>query len=260
MHRLVARLAGVLLVFTILHLGAARADTLDNILKAGVMRIATNPDFPPYGFTNKDQQLVGYDTEVAALIARDLGVKLELVAATAPSRIPYLQTRKVDLIIASLSMTPERMQAVDFSAPYGAFFSGIYGPKSLSLVKAEDLASKSIAVVRGTPPDIELSKMAPASLQIMRFDDNNLLATAYITRQVALIAAGSNMASAIETRTGEKPDPKIMFSSLPIGIGIIKGEARTKERLDAIIASRRSSGELDTLSKKWFGLPIPEFK
>lgn len=252
-------MAGLLLCSAAISSLPAAGDTLDSIMSAGRMRVATNPDFPPYGFTSADQKLVGYDTEVADLIAKDLGLKVELVPATAPSRIPYLQTKKVDFIIASLGMSAERRQVVDFSLPYGAFFSGIYGPKDIAVAKPGDLDGKTIAVVRGTPPDIELSKIAPSGLQILRFDDNNVLATAYITRQVALISAGSNIPDLIGEKTGSKPELKISYTALPIGIGILKGDARTKEKIDAVLVAKKASGELDALSKKWFGQPLPEF-
>jgi polar amino acid transport system substrate-binding protein len=253
------RLAGVLAACCVALSNGALADTIENIVTTRTLRAATNPDFPPYGFTSNDQRLVGYDTEVAALIAKDLGVKLELIPATAPNRIPYLQTKKVDLIVASLGMSAERKLVVDFSAPYGAFFSGIYGPTDLPIKKPEDLAGKTIAVVRGTPPDIELSKIAPPGLQIVRYDDNNILATSYVTRQVQLISAGSNIPDLIAEKGNAKPELKIAFKSIPIGIGIIKGDARTKEKIDAILRQLKDGGELDALSRKWFGQPFPEF-
>jgi len=124
----------------------------------------------------------------------------------------------------------------------------------------KDLSGKTLAVVRGTPQDIELSRSAPPDVKIVRYDDNNILATAYVTGQVQLIAAGSNIPALIGEKGPEgQAQLKIPFKSLPIGIGILKGDTKTKERIDAILEARRKSGELDALSVQWFGQKIPSF-
>jgi polar amino acid transport system substrate-binding protein len=239
----------------------AGAGTLDDIAKAGVMKVATNPDFPPYGSLDKDQKLVGYDPEVTAMLAKELGVKYELVPTTAPNRISYLQTKKVDLIIASLATSPERAKAVDFSIPYGAVFQGIFGPPNLAVHSVADLAGKTVGTVRGTTQDLELTEIAPAGTDIRRFEDNNIAMTAFTTGQVQLIATADNLAEALATRLSYgKPEKKVPLSPLPIAVGIIKGDAATKSKLDAFIMAKKQSGELDALSMKWFGQKVPDFK
>ena len=70
---------------------SAIADELEDILQAGIIRIAVPQDFPPFGSAGKDGQLDGYDVDVARLVAKELGVKLELVPVSSVNRIPYLQ-------------------------------------------------------------------------------------------------------------------------------------------------------------------------
>ena len=97
---------------------AAHADLLKDIKAAGKIRIALDTGSPPYGFVDSALKPVGSDVETAQLLAQDLGVQLDIVQTTSPNRIPFLQTGKADIVVASLSMTPEREKIVDFSVPY----------------------------------------------------------------------------------------------------------------------------------------------
>src|ERR1700712_4916533 len=106
---------------------SALADTLADIMKAGVLKVAVPQDFPPFGSVGSDLKPVGYDVDTAELIAKKMGVKLELVPVTSANRIPYLQTKKVDLVISSLGKNPDREKVIDFSDAYAPFFNGVFG-------------------------------------------------------------------------------------------------------------------------------------
>src|SRR5471030_2507909 len=93
----------------------AHAEGLDDITKAGTLRVAVPQDFPPFGSAGPDLRPVGYDIDTAKYLANKLGVVLELVPVTSANRIPYLTTRKVDLVISSLGENPERDKVIDFS-------------------------------------------------------------------------------------------------------------------------------------------------
>ena len=96
-------------------LATAQAQSVDEIKKKGELTVGLLVDFPPYGTVNSANQPDGYDADVARLLAKDWGVKLNLVPVTGPNRIPFLLTNKVDLLIASLAITPERAKQVQFS-------------------------------------------------------------------------------------------------------------------------------------------------
>jgi polar amino acid transport system substrate-binding protein len=110
---------------------AAQADALDDVMKAKVLKVAVPQDFPPFGSVGPDMQPRGYDIDTAALIAKELGVKLELVPVSSANRLPYLQTKKVDLVISSLGKNPDREKAIDFTVAYAPFYSGVFGPASI---------------------------------------------------------------------------------------------------------------------------------
>jgi polar amino acid transport system substrate-binding protein len=239
-------------------LPAAHADALDDILKSKVIKIAVPQDFPPFGSVGPDLKPQGYDIDMANAIAKALGVKLELVPVTSANRIPYLQTRKVDLIISSLGKNPEREKTIDFSAAYAPFFSGVFGPQAMAVSKPEDLAGKKVGVTRGAVEDIDLSKLVPPTAQLIRFEDNNATIQAFLAGQVELVATGNVVAAAILARNPKvRPEQKFVIKSSPCYVGLNKGEDRLRARVNEIIAATRGSGELDAISKKWLGYPLP---
>ena len=237
----------------------AIADELDEIMKAGTNKIAVPQDFPPFGSVGKDLQPEGYDVDVARLLAKELGVKLEIVPVTSANRIPYLQTKKANLIISSLGKNPEREKTIDFTAAYAPFFSGVFAPAGVAVTKADDLAGKTIGVTRGALEDLELTKIAPAAATIKRFEDNNTTMSAFLSGQVQLIATGNVVAAAILAKNPpNKPEKKFIIKDSPCYIGLNKGEAKLQAKINTLIAAKKKSGELDALSKKWFGQPLPE--
>src|SRR5579871_2044504 len=109
----------VLAAFALALIGAsARADTLDDIRQAKKVRIAIDLAIPPFGMTDDKMQPTGSDVDTARLLAKDLGVELEIVPTTGATRIPSLQSGKADLVISTLSVTPERAKVIDFSQAY----------------------------------------------------------------------------------------------------------------------------------------------
>ncbi len=88
--------------------GTARADTLSDIRQRQKLLVAIDLGLPPYGTVDANMQPTGSDVEAARLLAADLGVALQIVPATGANRIPMLQTRKVDIVMSSFSITRER--------------------------------------------------------------------------------------------------------------------------------------------------------
>src|SRR5207344_171871 len=175
--------------------GAANAQTaLDDIVAKKQITIAIPTDFPPYGFVGTDMVPQGLDIDMAGLIAAKLGVKVELVPVTSANRIPYLQTKKADLVISTLGKNPEREKVIDFTIAYSPFFQAIFGPKSLMVKTPADLAGKTVGVTRGAMEDQEVGKIAPPGLDIKRFEDMNGTVSAYAAGQVQLMGVGASVA------------------------------------------------------------------
>ena len=250
--------AGFLSIALIGLAGAAHADELASIMKAKVIKIAVPQDFAPFGSAGPDLKPQGLDIDMANLIAKELGVKVEIVAVTSANRIPYLQTKKVDLVISSLGKNAERAKVIDFSDAYAPFFSGVFGLKSLEVTKAADLAGKTIGATRGAIEEQELTKMAPSSATVKRFEDNNATISAFVSGQVDLIATGNVVAAAISAKNPSRPAAlKFLIQNSPCYVGMSKGEPALMAKINAIIAKAKKDGDLNKLSEKWLKNPLP---
>ena len=239
-----------------LSLPAYAQTALDDILARKQINIAIPTDFPPYGFVTTDLKPQGLDIDMAALIAAKLGVKLELVVVTSANRIPYLQTKKADLVISTLGKNAEREKVIDFTAAYSPYFQAVFAAKSVVIKTAADLAGKTVAVTRGALEDLELTKIAPASADIKRFEDNNATVSAFVSGQVQAIGTGASVAGNMMARNPQLgTEYKFVLKDSPNFIGVAKGEEKLRAKVNEIIAGAKVSGDLDKLSQRWLGRP-----
>jgi polar amino acid transport system substrate-binding protein len=235
---------------------------MDNIQKTKLIKIAIPTDFPPYGFVGVDLKPQGLDVDMANYIAAKLGVKIELVPVTSANRIPYLQTKKADLVISTLGKNAEREKVIDFTAAYSPFFQAIYGAKTVNVKSLADLAGKSVAVTRGAIEDQELTKVAPAGADLRRFEDNNATVSAFVSGQTQLLATGASVAGVMMQRNPQlNAEYKLLLKDSPNFIGVGKGEDALRTRVNGVIAEAKKSGDIDKMAQKWLGRPagqLPE--
>ncbi len=258
-----AFIASTLAIATLAATGAAQAQSaLDNVMKAKAIKIAIPTDFPPYGFVGTDLQPQGLDVDMAKYIATKLGAKVELVPVTSANRIPYLQTQKADLVISTLGKNPEREKVIDFTIAYSPFFQAVFAAKSLPVTSFADLAGKSVGITRGAIEDQELSKVAPATADIKRFEDNNATVSAFVSGQVQVIATGASVAGNLMARNPQLgTEYKLLLKDSPNFIGVAKGEDALRTKVNEIILAAKKSGDIDAMAKKWLGRPagnLPE--
>jgi len=237
--------------------GASRAQTaLDGVLARKTITIAIPTDFPPYGFVGTDLKPQGLDIDMANLIAARLGVQAELVPVTSANRIATLQTKKAVLVISTLGKNAEREKVIDFSAAYSPFFQAVFAAKGTAIKGAADLAGKSVGVTRGAIEDMELTKLAPASADIKRFEDNNATVSAFVSGQVQAIATGASVAGNMMARNPQLgTEYKFVLKDSPNFIGLNKGEDKLRLKVNEILAAAKASGDLDKLAQKWLGRP-----
>lgn len=253
------RRLGKLLAVIIVALGLsapAWADVFGNILSKGVVRIAVFADVPPFGMQNANRELEGFDIDLANMVAKALGVKLELVQVTAPNRIPYLLTDKVDIVIALMGLTPERARQIMFTAPYVNTSLAVYGPKSVAVKSPDELGKNKISAAKGTSEEMALTAVAPKA-DIMRTEDNATAATAYISGQAQLIATNSLIAVELAKKnTGKEFDLKFILKRAPGHMGVKMGEHNLVRWLDSFVFFNTFNGELDRLHRKWLNTPM----
>lgn len=249
-------LAAAVLLCGTAGIGPARADALEDIKKAGVLKVGVFEDFPPFASARPDMSLHGYDIDVAELLAKAMGVKLRLVGVTGQNRIPYLTERRVDILL-SVGHSAEREKVVDFTKAYAPYYIAVLGPRSLAVTGAADLAGKTIAVNRGTLEDTSLTAAAPPSADVKRFDSYNGVITAFLSGQVQLMAVGNDVgASVLARRPSVEPVQKFQLLSSPDHIALNKGEPQLRQVLDQEIAKLLGDGTMNAISVKWLRKPL----
>jgi polar amino acid transport system substrate-binding protein len=237
---------------------AAHADTLDDIRAAKKIRISVDLSSPPSGMTDANMKPTGSDYDVAVLLAKDLGVALELVPTVGATRIPNLQTNKADLVIATLAWTPERAKVVDYSLPYAGQVSLVGGVKGIQVKSMADLAGKTVAVNRSTTQDVDLTTQAKGA-NIVRYDDDSAVITAVVTGQADLVGTSQALfLTAVNKAPARQLEPKFVLRTNNLGIGMRQGEPKLKEWVNGWVRTNMLNGKLNEIFRKYHGADIPQ--
>lgn len=149
MKRLVATMLACAIGAAI-SVGPALADQMADIQKKGTLVVGVKTDYPPWGARDASGTIVGMEPEMAADVARRLGVKLELVSVVSSNRMQFLQQGKIDLMIATMSDTPDRRKVVGIVDPvYYASGVAILAHKKANVKSAADLKGKPVCALQG---------------------------------------------------------------------------------------------------------------
>jgi polar amino acid transport system substrate-binding protein len=231
-----------------------------DLKKKGEINVGLLVDFPPYGTTNAQNQPDGYDADVARLLAKEWGVKVNLVPVTGPNRIPFLLTNKVDMLIASLAVTPERAKQVQFSKPYSAATIVLYGEKKANIKSAADLKNFKVGVARASTQDVTVTQMAPQGTEIRRFDDDASAMQALISGQVDAIGCSTTVAAQINKRQPGAFEPKFVLRQQEMAIALRPGQEPLLKAVNDFVARNTANGELNKLYVKWLGADLPKMQ
>lgn len=146
------------------------ARSLDDIKKSGKIIIGVFSDKAPFGYVDANGEYQGYDVYFADRIAKDLGVDLEYVSVDPASRVEYLKTGKVDIILANFTVTDERAEQVDFALPYMKVALGVVSPDKAPINNVEALAGKTLIVAKGTTAETYFSENYP-DVKLQKYDE-----------------------------------------------------------------------------------------
>lgn len=237
----------------------ATADTnaLQAIKDRGTLRVGIMVDWPPYASSNARNEPEGYDADVAKLLADHLGLQLEYVVMTGPNRIPFLLTDKADVLIASLAITPERKQQVDFSRPYSGASMVLLGPTKVSIESPQDFLKYSIGVPRASTTDIGVSKIAPEGTRLRRFDDDASALQAMLVGQIDAAGTSSVIAANTQKRFPGKYKVQYIINEQAMGITVQKNRPELLQALNEFIALNIANGTLNALFEKRISMPLP---
>ena len=160
----------------------AKFRTLDEIKASGKINIGVFSDKSPFGYVDENGKYAGYDVYFAEKIGEDLGVEINYVSTEAANRIEYLQTGKVDIILANFTVTEERAQEVDFALPYMNVALGVVSPSDAVIESLDDIgADDQVIVISGTTAETYLTKNYP-DIKLQKYDAYAEAKTAFENR------------------------------------------------------------------------------
>ena len=242
MGRLIA--ASVLALMTSVTAGWCAEPALPDFIKSqGVLRVGVKCDYPPSGFLDEKGKFAGIEVEMArriAEIAFGSPDKAELQCVTSEARIPALNAKKVDLIIATLGIYPERQKVIDFTTPYCWGASSVIQVKQGAAKSLADFKGKTISVLKGASQAVWLEKNLP-EVQTLRL--NSVADALQAMRQGRAEGYTGDTSVLFPILSANKdlsilPDQEV-FDIAAIGAGLRKNEPEWKAYLDAQISKLR---------------------
>lgn len=225
-------------------------DALTRVQKAGVITFAMSGGYPPFNFFNAENQLVGFDVDVARELAKRLDVAFKPVTTDWSGIIEGLRAGTYDGILGSMAVTPERLKVVAFSTPY--YYSGaqVMVRKGSPLKSVSDLKGKVVGVVTGTTFAKDAAGLGAGDIRLYKDDTqtltelNNGVVDAVITDRIVGITAMNSGRFNIAALGSP-------LRSENIAVAFRKEDSALLQKIDAEIAVMHKDGTLSNLSRKW---------
>lgn len=234
---------------------ADSTDTLDKITQRGKIIIGVKYDTKPFGYFDEKKQLVGYDIDLARIITKSIlgdENKVEFKQVTPSNRILALNSGQVDMVIATMTITPQREEVVDFSLPYYMTGQALLVPKDSKISSMSDLNGKKVIIIFGSTAERNLRLIAPDAT-IAGFKT-------YINGYNALKSGKADAMTSDETillgfALGDD-SVKLLprrYSKEPYAIAFKKDAAslRLRNKVDFIIEGLIRTGGIGQLKNKW---------
>ena len=236
-----------------------QARTLDQILKAGELRVGVNVLIPPRAMLNDKNEISGFDPDVAAQIAAKLGVKLVLVNVNGPERIPYVAADRIDVTMGGMTRTSDRAKVIDFTVPITGNNYGVITREDTHVDKLSDLnrESATIAMSRGTAVLAAVQALLPKARFILLDNIPDRDRTVAQGRADAIVDLVDNPGMTktfpnVKWKLFATPEIPGSYDSL----GVAKGNQALRDWLNIAIWELHSSGAVAAAWEKWFGRPM----
>jgi polar amino acid transport system substrate-binding protein len=231
----------------------AMAGMIDDIRSRGTVRIGVSLGGEPVGFRDAQNNPVGYDVDVATLLAEKLGVPVEFTDVSGDARVSMLVAGQLDIVVANTSATLERAKSVNFSIPYNRAGLRIIVQKDSGIASLEGLAGKKVVVGRGTTGETFLKKAVPTAELV--YTDTFAPDGVLLLQQKRADAAieDSSLLDFLATQNPNLVTLPGLYSNDPIGIAVAKGDPEFVRWLDMFVSEYIQSGAYEANYKKWWG-------
>lgn len=239
-----------------LALGTAHARSLDEILDSGTLRVGVNPDLPPLGEFNDQNEVDGFDVDFSRRIAEMLGVELEVVRVQSTDRIPYVASGNIDFVMGAMTRTPERAKVIDFTLPVHTEIFGVLtveGRKGID--HWEDLNDESITLVqvRGTTPIGFIEENLPDAEVLLLDGYPDVIRAIAQGRGDALLDVVDFVGHHMDRHD---VDWKVLGTPVDVyycALGVAKGNDSLRDWLNVAIYELHESEFVDEVWQEWFG-------
>ena len=252
----------LMIVFTVFLAGctfkksnAPELDVLDKIRQRGKIVVGVKYDSKPFGFLDKNNEVQGFDVDVSKEIARSIlgdPNAVEFKQVTASNRIFMLTSDAVDMVIATMTINPKRLEVIDFSQPYYIAGQAIMIPQSSDIKGVKDLNNKKVIIVLGSTSERNLRMLAPGAI-IQGFRTyNDAFSALKAGRGDALTTDDSILYGFLDVDSNYKILPE-RYTKEPYGIAIKKGTDTERLRIliDEALFNMQKNGTLKQIRQKW---------
>lgn len=238
----------------------ARNSHLEAIKQAGVIRVGTSPDYPPYESLGTGGKRVGFDIDLMEEIARRMGAKVEWVEMPFEELIPAVKDGKIDAAVAAFNQSEERDQVVDFTDAYYTWEDAFVAADSFAgaISKPEDAGAYKVGVQKGSLQDGWLTHtlIASGGMQaesLFQYKTTNQAVFNLKKGRVEVLMLDYNSAQAL---IGKQKGLKVLYhgsmSTAPIHMVIPQGDADLQEAINEIIKQLQDEGFIDNLAARYF--------
>jgi polar amino acid transport system substrate-binding protein len=238
--------------------GQVSAQTLEAVKARGKVIIGVQGDNPPFGFLDSTGKNTGYDVEIGALFGQFLGLPVEFQVVTNQNRIAGLQAQKVDVLFATLGMSPDRAKSLQYSKPYAANVMQVLAKKSMKVSGPQDLTDIPLGVPKASTQEIVLTEMAPKA-KYLRFDDDSSTIQALLSGQVDAVGASQFYLARVEELRPGVYENKFPIKTNYNGAGTILGDKVWNETVNKFLDQINTNGKLAELYHKWMKLDPPKW-
>ena len=226
-----------------------QSETAENT-DGGVLRMGTNATFPPYEYVDENNEVAGIDADIAAAIAEKLGMELEITDMAFDSLIPALQSDTIDIVLAGMTVDPERAESVNFTDSYATGVQVIIVPEGSDIASPDDLEGKNIGVQTGTTGDLYCTDDYGQEF-VKQFDNGPLAVAALVNGQVDCVVIDNEPAKNYVAANQGLKILDTAYANEEYAAAIAKDNTELFEQVNAAIQELKEDGTIDSIIEKY---------
>ncbi len=218
--------------------------------EGGVLRMGTNATFPPYEYVDENNEVAGIDADIAAAIADKLGMELEITDMAFDSLIPALQSDTIDIVLAGMTVDPERAESVNFTDSYATGVQVIIVPEDSDIASPDDLEGKNIGVQTGTTGDLYCTDDYGQEF-VKQFDNGPLAVAALLNGQVDCVVIDNEPAKNYVAANEGLKILDTAYANEDYAAALAKDDTELYEQVNTAIQELKEDGTIASIIEKY---------